>query len=205
MCSLRLQNNTRLTFVPCSLSQNGTTIIRGQIPFLLYATEVITEGTKRKHASQEAMVAPDKSSQAEEPTNHLFVLIIRLLAQKVSMITSMGEILSAERRVCSQLVSYATVFVESRPDMAFYVMAAFDEVIPLITSANAELTSSVHADHSRTGNRCKVMSNCNTSFDCLAEPFRTTTSPYKRLSSHLILMRVDKSTHRSVRDVTNRV
>lgn len=32
ICSVRLQNNAHITFFPCSLSQNGTTILRGQIP-----------------------------------------------------------------------------------------------------------------------------------------------------------------------------
>uniref|UniRef100_A0A915DEE6 PHR domain-containing protein n=1 Tax=Ditylenchus dipsaci TaxID=166011 RepID=A0A915DEE6_9BILA len=150
ICSLRLQNNVQLNFMPCSLSENGTTILRGQIPCLLYSVDKVSCTNNggisafQQDAATEFATAIDNKKNAVgnytscNPNDHLFVLMLRLLAQKLSMKSVSGKLSQADRRVCSQVVGYANVFVELNPRMAFDVIAAFDEALPLISNANDE-------------------------------------------------------------------
>lgn len=121
VCSLRLQNNIRLSFLPCSLSQNGTTVQRGQIPLLLYSIE---EKKSNSLGNLKILANPKEDSnsvEAEEISNtksspfaQLFIQIMRLLAQKLSSAKCMNfigaeneQMAIMERKIASQLVGYA--------------------------------------------------------------------------------------------------
>ncbi|KAI1714938.1 PHR domain-containing protein [Ditylenchus destructor] len=153
ICSVRLQNNAHITFFPCSLSQNGTTILRGQIPSLLYSVDKSPVKSRRhsephrngfwfdqrtsiglQNEIQENVPNGDLETSPEQ-TQQLFVQILRLLAQKLSskMMIS-GQIPPTDRNTCSRLVAYGNVFVELHPWMTFDLIAAFDEVLPLMAN-----------------------------------------------------------------------
>lgn len=120
--------------MPCtSLSKNGTTVARGQIPFLLYS---IDESQNNKDCA----MRKDGDAAGEE-TNQLFLLMVRLLSTKLSILITIGALREGAdcRSLCSQMIAYATVFMESNTKIAYDVVSAFDQVLPLITAANADL------------------------------------------------------------------
>lgn len=106
VCSLRLQNNICLSFAPCSLSQNGTTIQRGQIPYFLYSIE------DRKPTENINLNGKEINVKSKFSTE-LFNQIMRLLAQKLSATKCMNfqlqneALANVERKIASQLVGYA--------------------------------------------------------------------------------------------------
>ncbi|KAI6207356.1 RCR-type E3 ubiquitin transferase [Aphelenchoides besseyi] len=134
--------NGRLTFLPCtSLSRNGTTVSRGQLPFLLYSVEEEALKLKNKQNRRCGSLTANNSANQKEETNRLFLLIIRLLATKLSVLITAGVLQDGAnfQSTCSQLVALANVFIQLNPKTAFEVVAAFDGVLPLITAANADV------------------------------------------------------------------
>lgn len=79
---------------------------------------------------------------AGEEANQLFLLMIRLLSTKLSILITINALREGAdcRALCSQMMAYATVFMESNPKWAYNIVSAFDQVLPLITAANADLT-----------------------------------------------------------------
>lgn len=67
--------------------------------------------------------------------------MIRLLATKLSVLITINTLRDGAdcRALCSQMIAYATVFIESNPHWAYDVVSAFDQVLPLITAANSDL------------------------------------------------------------------
>ncbi|KAI6241073.1 RCR-type E3 ubiquitin transferase [Aphelenchoides fujianensis] len=148
--SVRLQGsrNTRLTFLPCSsLSRNGTTVGRGQIPFLLYSIKDEQPKAKRSRKSGRAATIQEASQQQEE-TNRLFLLMVRLLSTKLSVLITSNALRDGAdcRTTCSQMVALISVFISAHPHSAFEVVAAFDGVLPLISAANADVAENAAAD-----------------------------------------------------------
>ncbi|CAD5232657.1 unnamed protein product [Bursaphelenchus xylophilus] len=124
---VKLQRHGRMTFLPSSFSKNGTTVSRGQLPFFLYSIENSNEANFNT-----------KTSVSKE-ANRLFLLIIRLLSSKLSIqLSSAVKDSFPTAKMCSQLVVYATVYMEANPSRAYHVIAAFDQVLPLISAANAD-------------------------------------------------------------------
>ncbi len=53
LSSIRLTNGVRVQFQPCLLSENGTSLARGQIPFLLYSVSDVKEEIAQTVADRE--------------------------------------------------------------------------------------------------------------------------------------------------------
>jgi hypothetical protein len=70
-----------------------------------------------------------------EEANQLFLLMIRLLSTKLSVLITVGAIRDGAdcRTLCSQMIALATVFMESNPRWAYDIVSAFDQVLPLIS------------------------------------------------------------------------
>uniref|UniRef100_A0A7E4WAZ4 RCR-type E3 ubiquitin transferase n=1 Tax=Panagrellus redivivus TaxID=6233 RepID=A0A7E4WAZ4_PANRE len=133
---VRLANGGRINFLPCSLSRNGTNIIRGQIPHLVYAVE---EPKKKKSVvKQKSVNKEDKFWLVDNEVHNVFLDIMRLLAQKLSYLIAMNEVNTDEKLLSGQLIGYANVFLEANPNLGFHLVSAIDEVLPLLTAANAD-------------------------------------------------------------------
>ncbi|KAK6037132.1 PHR domain protein [Cooperia oncophora] len=74
---IRLNNGARVTFSSCSLSENGTSLQRGQIPYFLYS-----------------VVETEKSENTElkEEVHKSYVLLLRLLSNKIGAFLVNGHI-----------------------------------------------------------------------------------------------------------------
>ncbi|KAI6189442.1 RCR-type E3 ubiquitin transferase [Aphelenchoides bicaudatus] len=133
VAAVQLQRFGRISFMPCaSLGKNGTTVARGQIPFLLYSSDSKNDNNKNCTSNERTCIG--------EEANQLFLLMIRLLSTKLSILITINSLSADCRALCSQMMAYATVFMETNPKWAYNIISAFDQVLPLITAANADLT-----------------------------------------------------------------
>ncbi|TKR87164.1 hypothetical protein L596_011612 [Steinernema carpocapsae] len=120
--SVRISNSSKIQFLPCSLSVNGTSISRGQIPFLLYSIADLEE--KRVVAG------------VQDSNTKLFLVLLRHLSTKLSALIVSRRLTSWDRMLCCQISGYATVLMESNSKNALDVMATLDELLPMISSLN---------------------------------------------------------------------
>ncbi|CAD5224052.1 unnamed protein product [Bursaphelenchus okinawaensis] len=125
---VKLQRHGRMTFLPSSFSKNGTTVTRGQLPFFLYSIDTNTDSNFNK-----------RSNNITEEASRLFLLIMRLLASKLSIqLSSAVKDSFPSAKMASKIVTYAAVYMEANPHKAYHVIAAFDQILPLISAANAD-------------------------------------------------------------------
>ncbi|VBB27565.1 unnamed protein product [Acanthocheilonema viteae] len=123
--TVRLCNGGRMHFESCSLSLNGTSLSRGQIPFVLYSVQDDESGVIQQLANPEQLA-------------NWFLLLIRMLSSKISDLIAAGNLLSQEQSFCSSIAGYIMVFLESNPQRALDVVAVLDELLPMVSSANGE-------------------------------------------------------------------
>ncbi|CAI2353362.1 unnamed protein product [Caenorhabditis sp. 36 PRJEB53466] len=118
---VRLLNGARLFFSGCSLSQNGTTVQRGQLPFLLYS---IFDQTNNIQITQETI-------------HDTFTLLLRLMANKIgAAITDGGALPSCCQHLMSHISPHVMVFMERFPDKALEVMSTMEQLIPMVSNLN---------------------------------------------------------------------
>ncbi|PAV60710.1 hypothetical protein WR25_02916 isoform A [Diploscapter pachys] len=136
---IRLSNGARLTFCGTSMSQNGTTVNRGQIPYFIYSIR-----TK----------APN-DNQLEEKVLDSFLLLLRLFANKVGICLSGNNVPENARAMFSRICAHVFVFMERFPDKAIEVMATLEQLIPIISSVNGMIrgVTEVESTESRSASR----------------------------------------------------
>ncbi|MCP9259802.1 E3 ubiquitin-protein ligase rpm-1 [Dirofilaria immitis] len=124
--TVRLCNGSRMYFESCSLSLNGTSLSRGQIPFVLYSIQDDESGIIQQLANPEQLA-------------NWFLLLIRILSSKISALIAAGNLLSREQSFAQVLqASYIMVFLEANPQRALDVVAVLDDLLPMVSSANGE-------------------------------------------------------------------
>ncbi|KAE9549406.1 hypothetical protein FO519_007385 [Halicephalobus sp. NKZ332] len=175
--TVKLLNNIKLNFMPCSLSKNGTTLIRGQIPYLIYCIDE-TENKKK-----ESFLKKEKSKEdfwkVDDERQNLFIEIMRLLTQKFSYLIASENIDLEEKSLCSQLIAYATVFLEGNPDLAFHLISSFDEIIPLLSSSNSDEIKKNNKFFSSTESREMKMSEVSARDSTVTQALVESPHPYK--------------------------
>ncbi|VDM40401.1 unnamed protein product [Toxocara canis] len=112
-------------FQPCSLSQNGTSLARGQIPFVLYSIKENDTDIVQQIADYEQL-------------SKWFLLLIRMLSAKLSDLIAAGSLGPSDRALCSNIAGFAMVFLESNPRRALDVVSTLDDLLPMVSSANGE-------------------------------------------------------------------
>ncbi|KAI6226542.1 RCR-type E3 ubiquitin transferase [Aphelenchoides fujianensis] len=96
--------------------------------------------------------------EQQEETNRLFLLMVRLLSTKLSVLITSNSLRDGAdcRATCSQMVALISVFISAHPRSAFEVVAAFDGVLPLISAANADVAENAAADETSGGAQRKA-------------------------------------------------
>ena len=98
------------------MSKNGTTVARGQFPFLLYSIEGKCNNEVKERRWNE---------QNTEPFAQLFLQLLRLLVRRISqrMVHADGNgqrlFKPGEQSLCAALLGHANLLVENRPALAF--------------------------------------------------------------------------------------
>ncbi|CAB3398193.1 unnamed protein product [Caenorhabditis bovis] len=123
---IRLVNGTRLFFSGCSLSHNGTTVQRGQIPFILYS---VMDQSKTSHITQEMI-------------HDSFLLLLRLATNKIGSAIGLGEIPETGRSLISRISPHIMVFMERFPDKSLEIMSTLEQLIPLVSNMNGTIETS---------------------------------------------------------------
>ncbi|VDK87337.1 unnamed protein product, partial [Litomosoides sigmodontis] len=123
--TIRLCNGSRMHFESCSLSLNGTSLSRGQIPFVFYSIQDDDSSVIQQLANPEQLA-------------NWFLLLIRTLSSKVSDLIAAGNFFSQEQSFCSCIAGYIMVFLEANPQRALDVVAVLDDLLPMVSSANGE-------------------------------------------------------------------
>ncbi|CAG9534611.1 unnamed protein product [Cercopithifilaria johnstoni] len=123
--TVRLCNGSRMHFESCSLSLNGTSLSRGQIPFVLYSVQDDESGVIQQLANSEQLA-------------NWFLLLIRMLSSKMSDLIAAGNFLFQEQSFFSNIAGYIMVFLEANPQRALDVVAVLDDLLPMVSSANGE-------------------------------------------------------------------
>ena len=136
---IRLSNGARLTFCGTSMSQNGTTVNRGQIPYFIYSIRTKTPN----------------DDQLEEKVLNSFLLLLRLFANKVGICLSGNNVPENARAMFSRICAHVFVFMERFPDKAIEVMATLEQLIPIISSVNGIIrgVAEVESTESRSASR----------------------------------------------------
>ncbi|EFO87594.1 CRE-RPM-1 protein [Caenorhabditis remanei] len=118
---VQLLNGGRLLFSGCSMSQNGTTVQRGQLPFLMYSVV------------DESSTIPVK----QETINDTFILLLRLMANKIgAAITDGGALPACCQHLMSHISPHVMVFMERFPDKALELMSTMEQLIPMVSNLN---------------------------------------------------------------------
>uniref|UniRef100_A0A914IDA9 4Fe-4S ferredoxin-type domain-containing protein n=1 Tax=Globodera rostochiensis TaxID=31243 RepID=A0A914IDA9_GLORO len=139
--SVQLRDQIRLHFLPCDLSRNGTTVSRGQFPFLLFS--VVDEEDKSAGGAEGEEEEEKAVEREKSPAEELFLHLLRQIVQRISRrmvhrTTASEDLLRpGEQRMCAALLGLANVWVEGRPRRAFDVVAVLDEATPILAHVNA--------------------------------------------------------------------
>ncbi|VDK58697.1 unnamed protein product, partial [Cylicostephanus goldi] len=124
---IRLNNGARVTFSSCPLSENGTSLQRGQIPFFLYS---IVETEKVD------------TSQTKDEVHKSFVLLLRLLSNKIGAFLVNGLIPQCARSLISRIAGHVMVFMELHPMKAMEIACVLEQLIPMVSNVNATVKAS---------------------------------------------------------------
>ncbi|KHJ86795.1 PHR domain protein [Oesophagostomum dentatum] len=124
---IRLNNGARVTFSSCPLSENGTSLQRGQIPFFLYS-----------------VVEPEKvdKTEAQDEIHKSFVMLLRLLSNKIGAFLVNGLIPQCARSLISRIAGHVMVFMELFPNKAMEITCVLEQLIPMVSSVNATMKAS---------------------------------------------------------------
>ncbi|EYC22759.1 hypothetical protein Y032_0016g2930 [Ancylostoma ceylanicum] len=124
---IRLTNGARVTFSSCPLSENGTSLQRGQIPFFLYSV-----------VESEKVDVPEKQDEIHKS----FVMLLRLLSNKIGAFLVNGLIPQCARSLISRIAGHVMVFMELFPNKAMEITCVLEQLIPMVSSVNATMKAS---------------------------------------------------------------
>lgn len=118
---VHLLNGARLFFSGCSMSQNGTTVQRGQLPYLIYS-----------------ILDQSNSLQIKQETIYdTFTLLLRLMANKIgAAITEGGALPACCQHLMSHINPHVMVYMERFPDKALEMMSTMEQLIPMVSNLN---------------------------------------------------------------------
>uniref|UniRef100_A0A915ATT0 RCR-type E3 ubiquitin transferase n=8 Tax=Parascaris univalens TaxID=6257 RepID=A0A915ATT0_PARUN len=171
--TVRLCNGARMHFQPCSLSQNGTSLARGQIPFVLYSMKENEVDIMQQIADYEQL-------------SKWFLLLVRMLAAKLSDLIAAGSLGSSDRTLCSNIAGFVMVFLESNPRRALDIVSTLDDLLPMVSSANGEKLAEERGQSiTRSMNVSEGPRNAQVIVEC--------QHPYTPCSIHSQVVAFDKS------------
>ncbi|XP_060534839.1 E3 ubiquitin-protein ligase MYCBP2 isoform X2 [Cylas formicarius] len=136
LSSVKGSDNTTFTFSTCSLSFNGTTLTRGQIPILLYYSNPSECGktTASKLEFQARKAALSMTSSIVQKASKLMMLA-RERADEVSSVS----ILSESRIVKTLLplvLAHISPLASSDPKSAVHILSLIQELLPHVAALN---------------------------------------------------------------------
>ncbi|KIH46457.1 PHR domain protein, partial [Ancylostoma duodenale] len=135
---IRLNNGARVTFSSCPLSENGTSLQRGQIPFFLYS---VVESEKVD------------VTEAQDEIHKSFVMLLRLLSNKIGAFLVNGLIPQCARSLISRIAGHVMVFMELFPNKAMEIPHYQGNAIILVPNCSVRLT----INRRNKSVRCKVL------------------------------------------------
>ncbi|ULT86357.1 hypothetical protein L3Y34_006204 [Caenorhabditis briggsae] len=178
---VQLLNGARLFFSGCSMSQNGTTVQRGQLPFLMYS--IVDQST---------------SIQIKQETIYdTFALLLRLMANKIgAAISNLGTPHGGTLPACCQhLVSHISphvmVFMERFPDKSLELMSTMEQLIPMVSNLNVVEKKSHSFDSDDSG--------CETPCSGIVTTVVESQHPYKPNTSNSVVVHFDEADYVCVR------
>ncbi|VDO50976.1 unnamed protein product, partial [Haemonchus placei] len=169
---IRLNNGARVTFSSCALSENGTSLQRGQIPYFLYS-----------------IVETEKSDNTEVKEES-YVMLLRLLSNKIGAFLVNGHI---PQYKCSY-----TLLIESGIDSAFILLylelfiliqvtCVLEQLIPMVSSVNGTMKASTLSESSEHDSEiCEAKT---------AQVIVESPHPYKTNNVHSTVVSFDESVH----------
>ncbi|ETN85252.1 hypothetical protein NECAME_06478, partial [Necator americanus] len=138
---IRLNNGARVTFSSCPLSENGTSLQRGQIPFFLYS---VVESEKVD------------VGEAQDEIHKSFVMLLRLLSNKIGAFLVNGLIPQCARSLISRISGHVMVFMELFPNKAMEITCVLEQLIPMVSNVNASVkTSTISESFDRNSEICE--------------------------------------------------
>ncbi|WKY12527.1 hypothetical protein Q1695_003815 [Nippostrongylus brasiliensis] len=169
---IRLNNGARVTFSSCSLSENGTSLQRGQIPYFLYSV-VETEKSE--------------TSEVQEEMHKSFVMLLRLLSNKIGSFFVNGHIPQCARSLISRISGHVMVFMELFPSKAMETTCVLEQLIPMVSSVNGTLKeSSISESFDQTSEVCEAKTTQVTV---------ESQHPYKTNNIHSVVVGFEESVH----------
>lgn len=114
----RLSNGAKLYYASCGLSENGTTLLRGQIPFLVY----IVDSKKPDDPADEELILKS------------YMLLLRLLSNTIGSHLASGSLPPFTMNIISRISGHIVVFMERYPDKTIEVHFVFYLEHPLFRS-----------------------------------------------------------------------
>ncbi|XGW06024.1 hypothetical protein V3C99_016398 [Haemonchus contortus] len=169
---IRLNNGARVTFSSCALSENGTSLQRGQIPYFLYS-----------------IVETEKSDNTEvkEEVHKSYVMLLRLLSNKIGAFLVNGHIPQCARSLISRISGHVMVFMELFPNKAMEVTCVLEQLIPMVSSVNGTMKASTLSESSEHDSEiCEAKT---------AQVIVESPHPYKTNNVHSTVVSFDESVH----------
>ncbi|KAJ1346815.1 hypothetical protein KIN20_001718 [Parelaphostrongylus tenuis] len=168
---VRLSNGARVTFSSCPFSENGTSLQRGQIPYFVYS--VVEKEKKDRNA-------------VEEEVHKSFLMLLRLLSNKIGGYLVNGQIPPCARSLISRISGHIMVFMELYPCKAMEVTCVLEQLIPMVSTLNGTMKSSTFNESSNHQN------------SEITEPKTTqitveSAHPYKANNVHSVMVAFDES------------
>lgn len=137
---MRLENNIKLHFCSCSLSENGTTVHRGQIPYLLYSIK--TNDNNENDIDRDEVCVVSVMLYYFLQTHKSLFLLLRLLSNSIESSISTGTMSSCCRSMMSRISGHVMVFLEQHPEKAIEVMSILEQLLPMVSSVNGAMKAS---------------------------------------------------------------
>ncbi|XP_056648043.1 E3 ubiquitin-protein ligase MYCBP2 isoform X1 [Diorhabda sublineata] len=174
--SVKGSDNTIFTFSTCSLSFNGTTLTRGQIPIILYYSNPLESGraATTKLEQQARVAALSMTSAIIQKASNLLVTA----REKVEEVPS-ADILSKSCIVTTLLplvLAHISPLVTSDSKSAVHILNLIQELLPHVAALNLMGTSSVTMKSAST-----LSSSSN--HDSLDHKIETTSHHYTLVES----------------------
>ncbi|CAL2043031.1 unnamed protein product [Caenorhabditis brenneri] len=173
---VQLVNGARLFFSGCALSQNGTNVQRGQLPFLMYSVEDQNNAVKIQ----------------QDTIHDTYTLLLRLLANKIgAAITEGTDLPSCCQSLVSSISPHVMVFMERFPDKALELMSTMEQLIPMVSNLNG-VERVFHSYDSED-------SGCEAPYSGIVTTVVESQHPYKANHSSSILVNLEEVDYVCVR------
>lgn len=113
--------------MPSGMSQNGSTVSRGQFPFLVYS---LAQNCAQKDEKDVNCCAKSKNESDQKLFFQLLRFIVQMLGKRIVNRSSQREerILSeGEQTICANILGQTNLLVEYRNELGFDIVAVMDE------------------------------------------------------------------------------